>query len=180
VAYFHQDARLLYLAHPRTASNATAHALRRVGFVHCVPGDHHGPVEEMGGDWKRDEWTVFATVRNHWDAVASWMFVKPYPLGPPWSAADVDDFIERCRWIRRGKKLWFYREDTDLVLRYETLQRDLGRVLAGAGLACPTLELENAGKERGSRHYREMFGKDGAARVGDYFAQEIAACGYAY
>jgi hypothetical protein len=172
---------MVFLAHPRTASNAVGAALKQLGFHKRPPGDHHGPLtDEIRSS--RDRWFVFTVIRNHWDAVASWMFVKPYPVSPPWSLAHVKDFVAKSRWIRGGdgKQLWFFKDDADAVIEYANLEGELGAALRQRGLDCPPLDRRNAGKERNGRHYREMFTREAAAYVGEFFADEIEECGYVF
>jgi len=181
--YYHPEARLVYLAHPRTASNATAHVLEGIGFRRRLPANHHARLSSPSAQkvvTDRLEWCVFTTVRNHWDATASWMFVKPYPAKPPWSLDDVQTFCSKSKWIRDGNRFWFHAPDADVILRYETLQEDFDALLSAHGLEPQVLELVNVGKDRSGRDYRELFLDEAAAYIGEYFAEEITEYGYAY
>jgi hypothetical protein len=171
---------VVFLAHPRTASNAVGNALRQVGFRKDLPGDHHGPLtDEILSS--RDKWLVFTVIRNHWDAVASWMFVKPYPMLPPWELEHVKDFTARSRWIRGdGRRLWFFKPDADVVIEYAHLEEQLDVMFSSRDVEWSGLEKTNVGKERNGRHYHGMFTKEAAEYIGDFFADEIAECGYVY
>ena len=174
--YFHGGAKVIYLAHPRTASMATADALLEIGFK--LLHEHHGRlnslpiVNDLGT--MREEWKVFTVVRNHFDAAVSWIFRRTqgrramnrdlfeWALTPP-----VNRWVaERTMWERHSSCV-------DEVLRYENLQEELNRVLSCAGLPAVTLRRRNAGVGREGRHYSEFIGSDTRQYLEKRFGEEM-------
>lgn len=187
--YYHERARLVYLAHPRTASTATAEALKRVGFTRPVPGGHHAelyypqsPVTEE----TRSEWTVMTTVRNHWDAAVSWAAqrnasaqcdVLPWPRSLFVEALDP----QHNSWVRKRQLYWKHLRHADIVLRYETLAEDLKHVLSIAGLYMPFLARDNISRSRHwGAHYSLYFDNETRDLIGLRFRDEIRRLNYEF
>lgn len=171
--YYHPKKRLVYLAHPRTASVATAQALQRVGFLPSAvkrSGRHHDPLDD-----ERQGWRVLTTVRNAWDAAVSWVFFRCKGEPPSW---DLDTFKthlgELNHYIRDGR-MWWHLEQATRVLRFERLEGDLADEVGELGL--PRV---NVSADRHGRHYRDFYMPETRDFVGELFAPEIAALGQAF
>jgi hypothetical protein len=185
--YLHDDAKLIYLAHPRTASNATADALLRIGFrKQDNPSDHHSQLHDHGKGSiitpdNRSEWLVFTTVRNHWDTVVSWAFKRYKSCDPPgWDAEDIEKLLAPNPWVKEHTLYHLHLDDADVILRYETLRQDLQKVLGGSGIRMPRLFKKNVSERRRGRKYHDLFTPEGVEYVGQRFKVEIDRLGYTY
>ncbi len=170
------DLRMVYLASPKTASKATKEALRPFGFEkvkghHTVISDHPGP-----------DWTVFTTVRNHWDAWVSWFFFSG-PRGLPFGVAWIK------RWLQQQQQYyphpsrgmyWLYTNQADKVLRYEHLQEDLYDLFGWPAYPAPELTPVNVGALRKGRHYSRFYDDETREFVAEQFADEIEKYGYRF
>ncbi len=192
--YLHHEAKLIYLAQPRTASKSTAEALQSVGFVDntgrvCASpsGLHHLTIGESKLDIGT-EWTVFCTVRNHWDTVVSWACNLAGGLGYAdaseldWSLKRIREVADNCPWIGECTLWHRHLRDANALVRFETMQGDLSRILAGGGLTMPPLPHvdEPTVSLRAGRHYSEFLNDDTANYIADRFAEEIERFGYEY
>lgn len=166
MSYIHKEANLVYLAHPATASTATKNVLLTLGFERY--GNHHSA--EMISNH-----TIFTTVRNHFDAIASWA----YKVAPKGLGAHIDTdwltwlFYSHPAWFHKSG-LWFhyqrFREHFPVyVLRFETLQEDLTEFLAEYKIDCPILPVENASKHR-PKEYHDLF-NDNAVKLIEWLWQ---------
>lgn len=185
--YIHREARVIYLAHPRTASVATATSLLHVGFCKLEPpSDHHSRLWDQGTPVtpeNRSQWTVLTTIRNHWDAAVSWAFKRFKTRGGEphlWGLAAYHCAFEANHWVQPDRMWWLHADEADVILRYETLEEDLGRALASCGVRMPTLIQHNVSRNRRGRSYREFFDDDSRGYIGDRFASEIERFGYAF
>ena len=188
--YLHHDAKLMYLANPRTATKSTAQALISVGFsqvdnVCASPsGLHHLTVKES--ERSTDGWTVFCTVRNHWDAVVSWMCfwdaetAEIAESGRLWTVDQMRRSLDGNKWVA-DDRLWHrHVPDSKLLMRFESLGTDLGTVLCLAGIQMPVLQHLDANEIRGGRPYQRFFTVETQDYVAERFAEEIRELGYSY
>ncbi len=178
--YFHRDAGLVYLSHPRTASHATGSALCRAGWEK-VGRYHHASIRSAESPFReeREAWTTITTVRNHWDAMVSWCCIlrKSDRVTP----AELERLMLENSWIGKDALYWLHLDDADAVLRYEHgVQAELERVLSGYGLPTPTLERENVTAIRAGRAYAQFYDDGTRAWVADRFAGEIERLGYEF
>ena len=206
--YVHQEAKLIYLAHPRTASNSTAAALMTVGFEKVVPGDHHSRLSEAGPLMglidpvdryeARSQWATFTTVRNHWDTVVSWMFAK-YGGDDPLTVWNLERFClvlgERFPFARSGPRrftrqnpwvgdstLWSrHGNDADITIRFERLAFGLTAVLNAHGVSVPeALPHLMKSDARDGRPYQDFYTPQTRSYVADRFGAEIERYGYTF
>lgn len=187
--YVHPDARLIYLAHPRTASVTTGNALKHVGFHKLEPpSDHHSRLWDEGtpvSAGNRHLWTVFTTVRNHWDAAVSWGF-RRYSTRqgrqPREWTIDVLDWVlgESNRWVTDDRMWSLHSDDADIICRYESLDRDIGRVLSSRGVQVPNIPRFNVTDNREGRHYRDVLTPECRDYIAERFRKEIERFGYTY
>ncbi len=176
--YVDHERRMIYLAHPRTASTATAALLQTKGFE--PSHGHHSRMWTPGCPITRGEWadyTVFTTIRNHWDTVVSWLHstlgthLKEMPL------IGVDDLETlNPQYVHAHELWWMHTADADVVLRYETLNEDLSRVL-GMKVEVP---FKNVSSRRNDKHYSHFYTHYARKFVGVKFAKEIAECRYEF
>lgn len=186
--YISKEKGMVYLAHPKTASQSTKAVLLDDGFVLSDKmGDsrpskcgskrtgHHRELVEHPGP----EWTVVTTIRNHFDAWVSW-----------WAYSSRDgeefdpDFIRRIRdrnpmyWPEENLMWGMHGRFADRILRYESIENDIS-VLLGKDV---TLPRKNVSKKRRERPYREFY--DGNEETREYiqslFGDEIQRYGYEY
>ena len=186
--YFHKDAGLVYLAHPRTASSSTSTALKEIGFEGLPPIKpkisarnlrHHAGLYAAGSPVTpetRKDWFVFAAVRNTFDAAVSWSYIGWPPPNPPWGVKQWRENLN-AEYIF-GDRMWFHDADLDVVMRYESLLEDLEIVLTSHGLPVP--ELPHMNKSEGRMHYREYFLPEGREYVENRFRLEIEKYGYEF
>lgn len=195
--YIHPPKRLIYLAHPRTASNATAQALNARGFVPpCGSYRHHAPLYDPERTPIRNEpralWTVFTTVRHHADAICSWVAstlrrerLHRYPLEL------VERVVRTSKWIRvrnpesgeplpDGRwSLWsLHADDADVELPYEQLQPSLDGLLTAHGLEPVQIPRYNETYARNGRPWEQLLGKDARAWIARKFEAEMHRFGY--
>ncbi len=183
--YYHRKARVVYLANPRTASQATAAALLTVGFKKAVPGDHHSRLFEVGPvtPANRDDWWVFTTCRNHFDAAVSWVFAKHQGEPPEWNVDAFRNAFDGNPWVGLDT-LWHRHPFTSTVIdeffRFESLEADLARMLPPRGIAVPELPRINASPGRNGAPYQRFYSPETRAYVAERFETEIAAFGYRF
>ncbi len=182
--YVHRGARLVYLAHPRTASVATAAMLQVVGFEHDPTVSHHAPLDGRESTFteERASWHVFTTVRNHYDTCVSWAFNGPNAKTVAKTGLTVN-ILERALdngWVHDHELWWPHGPHVDQVLRYETLQSDLAQLLHANRLYVPTLQRRNVTELRRNASYRDFYTTETQAYVAERFKDELLEYGYSY
>lgn len=172
----------MYLAHPRTASQATAVALMSIGFKKV---SHHLRLWEVGADIvtreNRDEWLVFTTVRNHFDALVSWV-CKRYKRRTytPWDLQAFETALAGNMWVEKNRMWHLHSDDANVVMRYESLESDLAAVLSLKGLDIPRLSKKNVSAERHGRPYQEFYVEATRRYVEERFRHEIERFRYQF
>jgi len=118
--YASQERKLIYLAHPRTASLATAELLLSMGFE-MIKGknSHHSTLFEEGSpvtEENRHEWKVFTAVRNPWDVAVSWCLRGMHPIRQPKTPWSPDIFKAGLitDWVKENALFWLHLADADL------------------------------------------------------------------
>jgi len=198
--YYHEAARLVYLAHPRTASVATATALQKVQFKQ-LGGNHHMRLWEYSPPRSspklqnplpygfnvvtpenRHEWTVFTCVRNHWDAAVSWVFkrYKDPAIEIEWKLETFVEALNYNGWVDANRMWALHSDDANIIMRYETLDADFERVLSRVGPLAPRITRHNVSRKRAGRHYREFYVAETRDYIYDRFRSEIEALAYEY
>jgi len=168
--YIHKEAKLVFLANPRTGSTSVAKALMEIGFEQ--DGTHHSARDIDG-------YTTFAVVRNHWDAAVSWVFGKH--LG---EYKDLDFTVETFEFALDNEyvtehEMWGYHKP-DLLVRYEFLELDLDIVLHTLGLEAVKLPKENVSKARNGQNYRKLCIDETREYIYNRFKDEIERLGYEF
>jgi hypothetical protein len=213
--YVHYEKKLIYLAHPRTASIATKLALSKIGFGQLQR--HHSGFESpdcmkdldvlTNKNFHREEWTVFTTVRNHFDATVSWVFYRNRGgkildqealncMGSKMKR-DVTKILDSHRhppgvwgletfehglsngWTKKNSMWHLHSKDADVVLRFETIKESLETFLAPYDLK-PDLPFENVSCARVQRHYREFYTEASRDYVQKRFEKELAEWNYSW
>ena len=136
MAVVHRAARLLFIAEAHTAGRSTAAALQRAGGE--ASAKHHDRLRDVLSQGlvssdELEELLVVSTVRNHFDALVTWWIHR----GRGRAFSDFLRLLVTLPGQLRGDRLyWRCFDDSDLVLRYEHLERQLGQLMARrAGLA---------------------------------------------
>jgi hypothetical protein len=173
--YVHRDARLVYLAHPRTASSATAKALKGVGFE-MVSGDHHMALDTATGLWAA---SVATTIRCHFDKLVSlWYHLDcDPPLGPEFWAAFLGT-ANRERYPDPHRLYALHAAAATTLLRFERLQFDLNDWLTAHGVEPVVLPHTNRTKARKGRHWRSYYDAATLLWVARQFGREMCDLGY--
>ena len=193
--------KFIYLSTPHTASIATTRALatlegavvsnineaKDLDFKHSFPkGTHHSTLEEL----KRRTPEYFTgreisvtTVRNPFDLLVTWWLRQRRAIAeksghePTFGeyVETVDEGTTGGPYIRDGRIFWL---GADEVLRYESLQEDLDRLLRRLGL--PTVELvpTNVTGEKGP--WRSYYDEGIRAVAERRFGEEAKEFGYSF
>jgi hypothetical protein len=170
--YILEDHHLIYLAHPRTASYATAGVLMD-RFGARMVGSHHSGLEER----PPAGWMVATTIRNPYDVMVSW-----------WRKMDrgnlsLNDFIEE--WYTHTKycpegRLFGHVLHANYIIRYEEIQHEFDWLLTWAGLVPADIPQMNSSPYRGDLDFSEFYKEDPEALdlVSRLFDSEIRQNGY--
>jgi len=166
--YIHQEKRLAFLAHPRTASSATGYHLLQLGFE-IVKGHHHIDSKRL-----LDMYMVFGAVRDPFDVLVSWYFnqKREQSCFKEW----LPVFLNSCS-LMQGT-LFPGLKHCSHLMRYECLQSDFNEVMDVAELPRITLTHRNVSKGKSGdymRYYREP---EIRALVVDRFRQDFDTCEY--
>lgn len=184
--YGHPEKKILYLAAPKTASTSTGQALVSAGFDNTH--DHHAPMFDIGlrkgavSYYDIDSsWKILTTVRNHFDALVSWVMYRPY-CKTGVTVSEIQQLLKRdVRYFQPQPDGSFRMWDehtpvaTD-ILRFETLQEDLDRTL-GFHVEIPHA---NRSIRREYRPYQDFYDTVTKQFVYDLFGEEIEKYGYKF
>jgi hypothetical protein len=185
--YYHPVKKLVFLAQPHTGSHSVAYALLHHGFqlgnnsVAVVGNElrrpyHHADLWEGGHvtQENRKDWTVFSTVRNHYDLVLSraWKYAN---FDPDWKAEEkwFRQALQFNWWVKPTTLFGKFRPDSDRLLRYESLERHLKQTVGPMKL--PEIHKNPARK---GRPYQEFYTPSTRAMVEDRYRDEIEELGY--
>ena len=131
---------LAYLAHPRTGSSATEEVLcscfTPLGYKTARRHSGLDDIPDLTG-----KELVTTTIRNPLDLMASW-----FVLNQKWHKHGIVAFIKDYRHIElvKNDRLFYYLDwRVDVVMHFETLQRDLDNLLAKVGKASFKLPVIN-------------------------------------
>ncbi len=125
----------------------------------------------------RSKWIVFTTVRNHYDALVSWV-CKRYKnrTQTPWDLEAFKTALRANVWVE-GHSLWGrHMHSADVVMRYESLELNLESVL-GFRLVIPPI---NVSEQRKGRPYREFYTDETREYVAERFGGEMRRFGYGF
>jgi len=176
--YVNYEKRAIFLAHPRTASRAVGYFLRdHYGFLSC--GSHHGGPDPA----TFEDFFLFTTVRNHWDAFTSWFFngIGQSERGNftvPW----VRNWIKGHPNYLKPPFMWWFRQDFPHVhtMRYENLDKDFGQVCEILGMEWAPVPVVGPGIYRKGRRYQDVIPTNAAFYIFETFEPEIRQLGYTW
>lgn len=163
MCYVNRDRGLIFLAHPRTASTSIQRFLVKHGGFEIVGNDHHGRRNGLPG-------VAVAVIRDPYDVLVSWLFNRNW--GVPFNIA----FLERLR--KDAEKyfspLWFHLDETDHIIHFEDVERELAAFL-GQPVA---LEHRSKSEKRKDQPYWSFYDTDTKAYVDEWLEHEIVFHGY--
>ena len=177
--YANPRAKIAYLAHPKTASQATVAALRGVGFPALQSRHHHGRLAQPMGE----DWIVCTTVRNHFDLFVSWYYHKKRDLVESFTVKFMEELIgpidRTNHYFPDTHRLYSYHGGVAThVMKFEALEDGLNTVLALRGLGPVTLARENVSERRKNRPYQEFHDPSTRSWVEDRYGEEMEELGY--
>lgn len=150
---------------------ATTSALAKLPGAQFTPRNHHAKLEDIrhlltGGE------VIVTTVRNHWDAVASWWLLDARRLSL-WNFIDNYNHSHYAK----GRKLWWLHPEATHILKYESIQADLDNLLISLDLEPIKILKENVTQDK--THYLDYYSKCTYQKVLEHFYDEIIFYGYA-
>jgi len=169
--------KLIYLAHARTASQATCEAIARVpsGYRTQI---HHLKLAEL--DVEKKGALVVTCVRNHFEVLMSWWLAVRYQYADKYW--DFDRFL--YEWPLNEKKhvqghrlFALHSPAADVVMRYERLQQDFDAVMDRIDEARMQIPMHNRTKDK-DRDWRRFFKPRHVVFVKSYFKTEMEELGY--
>lgn len=187
------DARLVYLAHPRTASRTTRDVLLRLGFEQEYDrtderGSHHATFPE-GFDPKG--YDVATTVRHHMDAFVSWWFYtsekhRGGSTKPDRAFADALWDKRRRLFPDRTRLFSLHLPQATTALRFETLAEDLAGWLGRGGIgwnpgtSSGPLRWGHVGgrKRPAETRWRDVIRPDDVEQLAYRWREEMSELGY--
>lgn len=164
--YVHEEKKVAFIAHPRTASSATGHTLLQMGFT--IVGNHHSL--ESG----REDWTVGCTVRNPFDVMVSWYHNKPREEKS--FALWLPRFIDECHYFDDNHLMFYGQPYATHVLRFENLQKEFDKFCFDAKL-CPRQILPRNVSTRKEVYYMSYYNEN-AKLVVERFRDDFVNNGY--
>jgi len=169
--YILKDPDLVFLAQPRTASQAVAELLSQLG---ADPHGNHHDVDVHHMIRLQDQgFTSFSTVRNHWDAMVSWWYMYR-------ARRHAATFEAWCNWapenhpyFRPRQMYWNQPAKAQVILRFEHIDDDLENLIPGY-----VLPRKNVSDKR--KRYQLYYDEKLRDLVGEWFAPEIEEYQYEF
>ena len=180
------EKKMCFLANPKTASLATAHTLMSLGFKHY--GDQHCTPDRSGWNHRQEidnTWTIFCTVRNHFDTMVSWYFHQTCRPGKSkYFGKTFECFLYEwafnLRYFRAGKMYWERNPWCNRVLRFESLQSDFDSLLESCDLPVTDLQVHNVSENRKRRTFQEFYSAASIEFMQEQFGDEMGSLQYGY
>ena len=161
--YMHHEKKICFIAHPRTASSATAHTLMEMGFE-LVRGHHDTRMDDLDNEWR-----FFCTVRNPFDVLVSWYYSKkrekPFDLWLP-------IFLRDCHHLQHSR-MFYGRSACIHVMHYEVLQRDFDWFCHVTDLPITTILKRNVSPLRTHKGYMTHYNFERAQQVIKRFREDF-------
>jgi hypothetical protein len=158
---------MIFLDHPRTAGTSTQWGLAKIGGkTHKRHGMIYGRAE-----------VICSTVRNPYDALVSWYLILLRRNHFEGTFLSFIEGYQNYNFTRGGRLFYFIESCTD-IMRFETLQEDLDRVLDKAKLTKIKLHHRNRTVDR--LPYQTYYGDAEKAAVQKRFAMDLEEFGYTY
>ena len=186
--YYHPERKLVYLAHGHTASRSTSGALKGQGFLKLPRENHHATLYESGIVTKenRELWHTFTTVRNHFDWILAqtWKIQIATHPGPEidWSDLSMwESALKRHNHITESHLFSRHVPDSDTLLHFETLKKDLELIVGPIRLPCVVLNPQRGGNPRKrGLEYRKYYTPKVRKWVEDRYGAEMEELGYSW
>jgi hypothetical protein len=159
--------KLKFLDHPRTGGTSTQFALAKIG---CKTFKRHTMV---GGVAK----ITCSTVRNPYDLLVSWYVIIKARRQYKGTFLEFIKNYENYNFTRGGR-LFYFTEASNEIMRFETLQVDLTKVLKKALLKNVVLKHEN--KTLGRRPYQEYYDDACKQALRERFQKDIEEFNYVF
>lgn len=168
--------KLLFLAHPRTASTALRDALLERGGEKV--SSHHAGLEDSVVQKAHRKEPVLTVVRNPYDILVSWWIVRTHnrPHTQPLSNFISSFNDSKGNFVRQGRLL-YHSFDADHVVRYESLDEDLNRALTSCGLGRLNLRRLNETKAK-TKPWQSYYDQEAVDAANKRFGDEISSHGY--
>ncbi len=167
--YIHHEKKVAFIAHPRTASTATAHVLMQMGFV--IEDSHHSCPT-----WDLDGWDVICTVRNPFDVLVSWFYNQPREK--PFTQW-LPEFLDGCSFMQ-GERMFFGQPICNHVMYYENLQDDFEYVMNAVGLPMVKIPRRNVSVNRGERSFMGYYNPRTSRMVIERFHRDFVCNSHVY
>ncbi len=162
------EKKIAFIAHPRTASSSTGHALLEMGFTQRK--SHHS----FDRKWDLEGWQIYCTVRNPLDVMASWYHNSPHDESfKEW----LPKFIDGCHYLQ-GERMFFGRPYCTHVLYFENLQEDFNHFVWGMGLPQKDIPFRNVSEEKKGRDFMGYYDAESVRMVIDRFKVDFTENGY--
>lgn len=179
--YVHPGKKVIYLAHPRTASTATGRTLI-AGCDFKSTHDHHARLErceELYGFVPDEEWTIITTVRHHPDALVSHWYASGgpgrFPEGP--TEEWFNEWAPGSPFYRPGS-LYFHVPDATRIWHYADLQGYLDAFYGEFGFPRTELLKWNVTKDREGRPWHDYLDPARWSWVWEEYGDEMRRLGY--
>ena len=172
--------KLIYLAHPRTASKSTVIGLA-TSFARLeaeVIQPHHLQLHNFLDRLQGGE-IVATTVRHHGDALVSWYL----NTGGEKEWGDFKTFLRDwdhpVLYGKENSRIYnLHLQYADRVLRFENLQDDIERLISDIGL--PPLKLTPMNSTAGKEPWQNYYDDEAKELVTARFGQEMEELSYAF
>jgi len=156
MAVVNKEFRFVFLCEPHTGSRAVREALLTIPGSVETNGEHHASLSRctrLGFLTGREacSYTVFATIRNPADLLATCWFVYG-------RKGTFENFVrhEGISFQQDDTLFWRTVNDVDILIRYEALELGLNTVLTECGYS-GTLQLPTVGITVGKPHWTELW-----------------------
>lgn len=165
--------KMLFVAHPRTASTALRNALLGAGGK--VVGMHHDMVEALQ-DFHCGE-PVLSVIRNPYDVLASWWFVRTFDRA---NSKPLHEFIASFKDTKgnfcRNGRMFYHTPHSDIIVRYEEMPSSLDKALSRCSVE--PLQLETLNVTTGKKPWRDIYYPRAVQAANERFGFEIEEHGY--
>lgn len=137
---FSAKGKLIYLAHPRTASIATERGLAKALPWRCKKtANHHARLDEI--TWKLGNEKIITTIRDPLDMLASWWVVYP-KYHHVMTFSEFIKTYDHCMMSIDGR-LFYFLKDCDAYMTFENLQDDFDKIMKGYGFPTAKIPMTN-------------------------------------